>query len=58
MYTELFYRIALNKTEGVGKAFAKQILIASGSAQNVFEFPESWKRKLRNRKGRPSPSRS
>ncbi|MBQ2514561.1 MAG: DNA-processing protein DprA [Bacteroidales bacterium] len=50
MYTELFYRIALNKTEGIGKAFAKQILIASGSAQNVFEFPESWKRKLRNRK--------
>jgi len=50
MQTELFYRIALNKTEGLGKSVLKQILAAAGSAQNVFEFPESWKRKLRNRK--------
>lgn len=50
MYTETFYRIALNKTEGLGKATTKQILSIAGSAQNVFEFPESWQQKLRNRK--------
>jgi len=50
MHTEIFYRIALNKTEGVGKATLKQILTAAGSAQNVYEFPESWQRKLQNRK--------
>lgn len=50
MYTETFYRIALNKTEGLGKATAKQILTTAGSAQNVFEFPESWQQRLRNRK--------
>lgn len=50
MHNELFYRIALNKTEGLGKATLRQILSASGSARNVYEFPESWQRKLRNRK--------
>lgn len=50
MYTEIFYRIALSKSEGIGKSALKQILTAAGSAQNVFEFPESWKRKLQNRK--------
>jgi len=50
MYTELFYRIALSKTAGLGKSAHKQILAAAGSAQNVFEFPESWQRKLQNRK--------
>lgn len=50
MQTELFYRIALNKTEGLGKSTLKQILAAAGSAQNVYEFPESWQRKFRNRK--------
>lgn len=50
MQTELFYRIALNKTEGLGKSTLKQILATAGSARNVFEFPESWQRKLQNRK--------
>ena len=47
---ETFYRIALNKTEGLGKATLKQILTAAGSAQNVYEFPESWQRRLNHRK--------
>jgi DNA processing protein len=50
MQNEIFYRIALNKTEGLGKAALKQILTAAGTAKNVYEFPESWQRKLRNRK--------
>ena len=50
MHTEIFYRIALNKTEGLGKSTLKQILTAAGSAQNVYEFPESWQRRLQNRK--------
>lgn len=50
MHTEIYYRIALNKTEGLGKSALKQILITAGSAQNVYEFPESWRRKLQNRK--------
>ena len=50
MHTEIFYRIALNKTEGLGKATLKQILTSVGSAKNVYEFPESWQRKLQNRK--------
>lgn len=50
MQTEIFYRIALNKTAGLGKSALKQILLAAGSAQNVFENPESWQRKLRSRK--------
>ncbi len=50
MHTEIFYRIALNKTEGLGKSTLKQILTAAGSAQNVYEFPESWQRRLQHRK--------
>ena len=50
MHTEIFYRIALNKTEGLGKATLKQILAAAGSAQNVYEFPETWQRRLQHRK--------
>ena len=50
MHTELFYRIALNKTERLGKSTLKQILTAAGSAQNVYEFPESWQRRLQHRK--------
>jgi len=50
MQTEIFYRIALNKTEGLGKSALRQILIAAGSAQNVYEYPESWQRRLQNRK--------
>ena len=50
MQNEIFYRIALNKTEGLGKAALKQILTAAGTAQNVYEFPESWQRRLQNRK--------
>ncbi len=47
---ETFYRIALNKTEGLGKSAIKQLLSVAGSATNVFEFPESWQSRLRNRK--------
>ena len=50
MHTEIFYRIALNKTEGLGKSTLKQILTAAGSARNVYEFPESWQRRLQHRK--------
>lgn len=50
MHTELFYRIALNKTERLGKSTLKQILTAAGSARNVYEFPESWQRRLQHRK--------
>lgn len=50
MQTETFYRIALNKTDGLGKSTLKQILSAAGSATNVFEFPESWQTRLRNPK--------
>ncbi len=50
MHKEIYYRIALNKTEGLGKSTIKQILTAAGSAQNVFEYPESWRMKLQNRK--------
>lgn len=50
MHTEIFYRIALNKTDGLGKSALKQILTAAGSAQNVFEFPETWQRRLQHRK--------
>jgi len=50
MYTEIFYRIALNKTEGLGKSTLKRILTTAGSAQNVYERPESWQQKLHNRK--------
>ena len=50
MHTEIFYRIALNKTEGIGKSTLKLILTAAGSAQNVYEFPESWQRRLQHRK--------
>lgn len=50
MHTEIFYRIALNKTEGLGKSTLKQILTVAGSARNVYEFPESWQRRLQHRK--------
>ena len=50
MYSELFYRIALNKTEGLGKSALKRILAVAGSAKNVYEFPESWRRSLRHSK--------
>ena len=50
MYSELFYRIALNKTEGLGKSALKRILAVSGSAKNVYEFPESWRKSLRHSK--------
>ena len=50
MHTEIFYRIALNKTEGLGKSTLKQILSAAGSAQNVYEMPETWQRRLQHRK--------
>lgn len=50
MHTETFYRIALNKTEGLGKSALKQILSAAGSAKNVFEHPESWQTRLHSRK--------
>lgn len=50
MNIETFYRIALNKTEGLGKATLKQILSSAGSAQNVYEFPESWQKRLQHRK--------
>lgn len=50
MHTEIFYRIALNKTEGLGKTTLKQILSAAGSARNVYELPESWQRRLQHRK--------
>ena len=50
MYSELFYRIALNKTEGLGKSTLKRILAVAGSAKNVYEFPESWRRNLRHSK--------
>ena len=50
MYTELFYRIALNKTEGLGKSALKRILAVSGTAKNVYEFPETWRRSLRHSK--------
>ena len=50
MHTEIFYRIALNKTEGLGKSALKQILSAAGSAQNVYEMPETWRRRLQHRK--------
>jgi len=50
MNSEFFYRIALNKTEGIGKGTLKQILSVAGSAQNVFEQPEIWRQRLRNRK--------
>ena len=50
MHTEIFYRIALNKTEGIGNSTLKLILTAAGSAQNVYEFPESWQRRLQHRK--------
>ena len=50
MHKEIFYRIALNKTEGLGKSTLKQILTVAGSAQNVFELPETWQRRLQHRK--------
>lgn len=53
MYTETFYRIALNKIEGLGKAAIKQLLTVSGSAQNIFEHPETWQARLSHRKRIP-----
>ena len=50
MYTENFYRMALNKTEGIGKGTLKQILMVAGSACNVYEKPETWRNRLRSRK--------
>ena len=50
MPTEIFYRIALSKTEGLGKYTLKQILTAAGSAKNVYESPETWQRRLQHRK--------
>lgn len=53
MYTETFYRIALNKTEGIGKSTIKQLLSVAGSATNIFEHPETWQSQFRNRKRIP-----
>lgn len=47
---ETFYRIALNKIEGFGPATLKRLLSASGTAENVFEHPETWQRKLQSSK--------
>ena len=53
MYTETYYRIALNKTEGLGKATIKLLLAAAGSATNLYERPETWQSQLRKRKRIP-----
>ena len=47
---ETFYCIALNKVEGVGRATLKRILTTAGSARNVFECPDSWRKKLQSGK--------
>jgi len=53
MYTENYYRIALNKIEGLGKSTIKLLLSTAGSATNIFEHPETWQSRLRNRKRIP-----
>lgn len=50
MLMETFYRIALNKIEGFGPATIKRLLSAAGTARNVFECPETWRRKLQSSK--------
>lgn len=53
MHTETFYRIALNHIDGLGKATIKTLLSVSGSAQNIFEHPETWQSRLRHKKRVP-----
>ncbi len=47
---ETYYCIALNKIEGIGRATLKRILSVAGSARNVFENPDSWRKKLQSGK--------
>ena len=47
---ETYYCIALNKVEGVGRATLKRILTTAGSARNVFECPDLWRKKLQSGK--------
>ena len=47
---ETYYCIALNKIEGIGRATLKRILTIAGSARNVFENPDSWRKKLQSGK--------
>ena len=50
METELFYRLALNYVESCGRSTLKEILKYSGSAKNVFESPELWRKQISNKK--------
>lgn len=49
MYSELFYRIALQHIEGFGNATLKKMLRFSGSATKLFTEPDLWKTKVNKR---------
>lgn len=49
MYSEEFYRIALQYVEGYGYATLKKMLKLSGSATNLFEQPQLWRSSMTRR---------
>ncbi len=53
-YSEDFYRLAIQHQEGYGPASIKKMLQLSGSATDIFERPDSWRKAVGGR-GRMRP---
>ena len=49
-YSEDFYRLAIQHQKGYGPASIKKMLQLAGSATQIFEEPETWRKALRNAK--------
>lgn len=54
MYSEEFYRIALQYVEGYGRAALKKMLRLSGSATDLFTHTEVWRSSV-NRRSQKTP---
>lgn len=52
MYSEEFYRVALQFVEGYGNATLKKMLRLSGNATEFFEHPEIWREQMNSRKNK------
>lgn len=50
MYSEEFYRAALNHIEGFSHATLKKMLLLSGNATRLFTEPDVWRSKIGNKK--------
>ncbi len=57
MYSELFYRIAIQYLTDYRAGAIREMLRLSGSAGNIFKSPELWTKKVSNRyKNKPLPT--